>query len=141
MKPLLITVALFGGCCIAGVLAARAEIPRGPVARDMVDLIEVNHFYDDCGRLVFDQAIYYDWHPVERRHHVRAWRLIKDDSQLPVRDWQQGGYLSVWQDGELLRVVRSSAIRETWSQFDPELAERDALPPDRRRELTKVRGR
>jgi hypothetical protein len=25
MKPLLITVALFGGCCIAGVLAARAE--------------------------------------------------------------------------------------------------------------------
>jgi hypothetical protein len=108
MKPLLITVALFAGCCIAGVIAARAEIPRGPA---------------------------------ERRHHVRAWRLIKDDSQLPVRDWQQGGFLSVWQDGELLRVVRSSAIRETWSQYDPELAEREALPPDRRRELTKVRGR
>jgi hypothetical protein len=140
MKPALITTLLFAGCLLAA-LAARAEIPRGPVARDMVDLIEVNHFYDDCGRLVFDQAIYYDWHPVERRHHVRAWRLIKDDSQLPVRDWQQGGFLSVWQDGDLLRVVRSTAVRETWTQWDVEVAERDALPKERRRELTKVRGR
>ena len=31
------------------------------IAREEVDLIEVNHFFDEQGRLVFEQLIFYDW--------------------------------------------------------------------------------
>lgn len=113
--------------------------PYEDVARDSVDLIEVNHFYDEHGRLVFDQVIFYDWSPEHSRYMVRAWRLVKNPAQLPQRDWQDGGYVAVWQDGEVLRDVRATAMRETWTQYDPELLEREYLPKEKRRELKTVR--
>jgi hypothetical protein len=114
--------------------------PHERVARDSVDLIEVNHFYDEYGRLVLDQVIFYDWSAEHSRYMVRAWRLVKNASQLPQRDWQEGGYIAVWQDGEVLRDVRSTAVRETWTQYDPELVEREYLPKEKRRELKTVRA-
>jgi hypothetical protein len=103
-----------------------------------VDLIEINHFYDDHGRLVFDQIIYYDWSPAESRYHVRAWRLLKQKAQIPHRNWEHGDYVAVWHDGDLLRKVRAQSIRESWTQYDPELAEREFLPKEKRRELRKL---
>lgn len=103
---------------------------------DQVDLIEVNHFYDDEGRLVFDQAIFYDWCGVATRYQVRAWRLVKHPSQLPQRDWQRGGYVTVWRDGDLLRRVHAASYRETWTQHDPELDARQLLPAHERRGLS-----
>ena len=44
---------------------------------EKVDLIEVNHFYDEQGKLVLDQLIFYDWSPADGRFQVRAWRLLK----------------------------------------------------------------
>ena len=113
--------------------------PREDVARETVDLMEVNHFYDEHGKLVFDQVIFYDWSQDDARYMVRAWRLVKNPAQLPQRDWKDGGYTSVWQDGELLRHVRGKSIRETWTQYDPELVERDFLPKERRKELRNVK--
>lgn len=49
------------------------------------------------------------------------------------------GYSATWHDGELLRVIEAASFRETWTQYDPELVERDYLPKERRRELVKVR--
>ena len=69
--------------------------PTEDVAREKVDLMEVNHFYDEQGRLVFDQVIFYDWSPDHSRYMVRAWRLVKNPAQLPERDWRDGGYLAV----------------------------------------------
>lgn len=108
--------------------------PEAAVARDRVDLVEVNHFYDDNGRLVFDQVLFYDWCDEAGRFQVRAWRLLKLRSQWPVRD-ARGGYTCTWHDGEKLRHVRAAAFRETWGQHDPELIERAALPREHRREL------
>jgi hypothetical protein len=113
--------------------------PAEDVARERVDLMEVNHFYDEQGRLVFDQVIFYDWSPEHSRYMVRAWRLVKNPSQLPERDWRDGGYQAVWQDGEVLRRVRAASMRETWTQYDPELIEREYLPKERRRELRVVK--
>ena len=114
--------------------------PQEDVARETVDLIEINHFYDEHGRLVFDQVIFYDWSQDDARYMVRAWRLVKNPAQLPQRDWKdRGGYIAVWQDGELLRHVRSQSIRETWTQYDPELVEREYLPKERRKELRPVK--
>ena len=116
-------------------LAALTLNPQENVARDDVDLMEVNHYYDECGKHVFDQLIFYDWSAAESRHQVRAWRLIKKPTQVPHRDHRLGGFVTSWHDGDLLRSVRAAALRETWTQYDPELVERAALPKNKRREL------
>ena len=122
------------------ILLLFTAVPSEIVARELVDLTEVNHFYDEHGRLVFDQVIFYDWSESDARHNVRAWRLVKDRSQLPQRDWETGRYSATWQDGEQLRHVESRSIRETWSQYDPELVEREYLPKERRKELRTVKA-
>jgi hypothetical protein len=65
--------------------------------------------------------------------------MVKNPAQLPQRDWREGGYQSVWQDGEVLRRVRAESMRETWTQYDPELIEREYLPRERRRELRMIK--
>ena len=116
------------------ILSAILPQPDG-VLRDAVDLIEVNHFYDDCGRLVFDQAIFWDWSEDESCYHVRAWRLIKQVEQLPRRDHARGGYSVLWHDGEVIRQLLASGVQETWTQWDPEMREREKFPVERRRPL------
>lgn len=111
------------------------------VAEDRVDLVEINHFYDDQGRLVFDQVIYYDWCSQTDRYQVRDWRLLKDPFQIPLRDWHNGGYSSEWRDPKQrdgLRRVRSTSVRETWTQDDPELEEREVLAQEKRKELQRI---
>ena len=124
---------------LGATLVALGISPQVDVARDTVDLIELNHFYDEHGRLVFDQVIFYDWSASEARYHVRAWRLVKNPAQLPQRDWKDGGYSAMWQDGEQIRHIYSKSIRETWTQYDPELLEREYLPKERRKELRTVK--
>src|SRR5580765_6538688 len=58
--------------------------PTENVVFDRVDMMEVNHFYDEHGRLVFDQVIFYDWSAADSHYHVRAWRLLKNPTQLPA---------------------------------------------------------
>lgn len=124
---------------ISAIVVACGISPQEDVARERVDLVEVNHFYDEQGRLVFDQTIFYDWSESHSRYMVRAWRLVKNHAQLPQRDWQDGGYVAVWHDGELLRHVHAESMRETWTQYDPELMEREYLPKEQRRELRMVK--
>jgi len=45
----------------------------------------------------------------------------------------------MWQDGEQIRYIHSKSIRETWTQYDPELVEREYLPKERRKELRTVK--
>lgn len=116
-------------------LAVCGISPQEDVSRDRVDLVEVNHFYDDTGRHVFDQVIFYDWSSYDCRHVVRAWRMVKTPSQLPKKSWSDNTYTAIWIDGEVLREVRASSMRESWTQYDPELLEREFLPKEKRREL------
>jgi hypothetical protein len=108
---------------------------------ECVDLIEYNHFFDEHARHIFDQVIFYDWDQDEARYNVRAWRLVKNPNQIPVRDWDTGWYSALWSDGEQLRYIRSRSIRETWTQYDPELIEREHLPKEKRRELSSRRSK
>jgi hypothetical protein len=110
------------------------------VARDEVDLVEINHFYDENGKHVFDQLIFYDWSAEQSRFQVRAWRLVKSPTQLPQRNWQRGEFEAVWHDGDVLRKIHAFSTRETWTQYDPELIERSSLPREQRRELHKPRA-
>ena len=111
------------------------------VATDQVDLIEYNHLYDEQGRHVLDQLIFYDWSRSESRYQIRDWRLIKSKKQVPHRDERRGLYVATWYDGDSIRQVRAVSVRETWTQYDPELVEREFLPKEQRRELTSLRKR
>lgn len=116
-------------------VSAAGLLPSDDVAADQVDMVEVNHYYDDEARHVFDQLIFYDWSASENRFQVRAWRLLKSSAQLPSRNWASGGYDVIWHDGEVTRKVQAKAMRETWTQHDPEMRERSYLPKEQRRRL------
>lgn len=128
------------------VLPLLAIVPIEDVVCDRVDCVEVNHFYGEQGRLIFDQAIFYDWSPADERYQVRDWRLVKNPAQIPTRDWARGvdpqdrvpRYTATWLDGEVLRRVEADSYRETWTQYDPELLEREQFPKERRRGLRHV---
>ncbi len=77
--------------------------------------VERNHFYDDEGRKVFTQFIFYDWQ--NGRHIVAAWRLEKEEFRFhpPV---------VTWTENDKVRQVRGIYWRETFTQWDVELAER-----------------
>jgi hypothetical protein len=122
-----------------------AVVPVDEALRDHVDLIEINHVYNDLGQPVFDQLIFWEWCQRSARWQVRAWRMAKGAGidravPLPERDWQRGGYVLLWRDWDRLRIVRAAAVRETWTQYDPEMVEREVWPVDRRRGLRTGHG-
>lgn len=124
------------GAVAAALLSAVVALqPQSDMPSDLVDLVEVNHFYDEHGKLVFDQIIFYDWCDVQCRYNVCAWRMLKRPAQIPARDWRKGSYSATWHENGVLRRVSAKAMRETWTQHDPELVERDFLPKEHRREL------
>jgi len=124
--------------CLFSVLPA----PGTPTAR--VDYAELNHFYDNEGRLVFDQLIFYDWNGGGLE--VRDWRLVKEEWQWPVSDLKHGGYYAHLPDTTITAsgikstpvngvVIRFNSFQETWTQYDPELVEREKLPKEQRKPL------
>ena len=114
-----------------------ASTPRDEATVERVDLVELNHCFDEFGRPAIDQLIFYDWCTTQYRFQVRAWRMLKTPAQLPRPD-VAGGYMIRWQDGVVLRQIYAKQFRETWTQYDPELTEREFLPKDKRRDLRKL---
>lgn len=115
---------------------AMALVPSSDIAVDSIDIIEINHFYDEQGRLVFDQVIFWRWDEIYGGHRVVAWRLLKKPSQIPRYCYSLGRWRAVWLDGETMRDVRAYGMRETWTQYDPEQLDREKLPASERRKLS-----
>lgn len=108
------------------------------IIEDNVDLTERNRFHDEQGRLVFEQMIFYRWSYRDSRHQVVAWRMLKTPSQVPRYDRRYSGYVATWHDtqnGDVFRRVISKSLRTTFTQHDPELAEREFLPKEKRCDL------
>jgi hypothetical protein len=108
-----------------------------------VDLIELNHFYDQQGRLVYDQVIFYEQAPETGRFQVRAWCLVEDRewlSRRPTKNYDSQLYQVDWYDSDqrLLRKITSRLYRESWSQVDPERANKKLL--DERMRLAMVQN-
>lgn len=107
-------------------------------ATEHIDLVEVNHYYDGTGKLVFDQLIFYNWDDSARRFNVVAWRLLKNPNQLPIRNAANGKYSASWHDGKVLRIIHADRKQETWTQYDPETHERQFLPKSNRSDLLRI---
>ena len=102
---------------------------------ERVDLIEVNHFHDENGRLVLDQVIFYQWAGDQHQFIVRAWRMIRSKNQFPHRSPNGQSYECLWRDDKIMRCVQAPIVRETWTQVDPERANRQYQPQEGRRDL------
>ncbi len=113
------------------------------VIEESVDLIELNHFYDPCGRHVYDQVIFYHLAPETGHYRVRAWCLVEDRETLsrrPTRDAHTGLVRVEWfeSDQKLLRRLHSPMYRESWTQVDPERLDKRKL--DERLRLSLVQS-
>lgn len=95
-----------------------------------VDLIELNHCHDDLGRHCYDQVVFYEWSPDYRRYHVVAWCLVDNGlSRMPTLDRDKQQYVVRWYDRETgrNREIWSPLFRESWSNSDPERANKKLM--------------
>jgi hypothetical protein len=116
---------------------------------DRVDIIEHNAFFDEQGKLIFDQFIFW------QDGNVREWILAKncreviDETKLKVIGedflpkwvgdprfmfYKQDGKDNVCliqHDNKELKIYFETYI-DTWTQFDHELIDREFLPKERR---------
>lgn len=122
-------------------VAAVGSHSRADMLYEKVDLIEINHCYDEKGQLVFDQLLFYDWCPARARYDVRDWRLLRSATQVPKRDPHTGLHVVIWRDGQTLRKVHAETVRESWTQYDPEIVEQQHLAKEHRRAFVKVSQR
>jgi hypothetical protein len=106
--------------CEPTALASGDGQPTARAAVEWVDMIELNHCYDESGEHRFDQIICWEWSYDYRRYHVVAW-------------WMPGGELTQQLDGDTARhasrVYRAPLRRETWTVgYDPEVENRKVFP-------------
>jgi len=97
-----------------------------PVA---VDVIEFNHAGPrDAG---INQVIFRRWQrlAIGNNHYVADWRL--DTGQFKI-DPQGNSWHIRFKDDGIERHVVTNILRETWTYYDPEMAERNILLQDDR---------
>lgn len=126
----IVLVLVFGG----------SQRPR--VITDHCDILEENHYYSpDDGRHVFTQMLFWsvDRNQVER---IRDWRLVKPHTdseteigQLHVFGNRHRGYRAMWIENGVAREVTSPLFRKTYTNFDPEIRNREIQPQELREPL------
>lgn len=113
-------------------LAAEFDVRPSITLSERVDLIELNHFYDDLGRHVYDQVIFYEWASDSKDFQVRAWCLVDPKEYPNCNPWHthhDDSWHVRWydKDNRMIRHVDSEFYRETWTQTDPERASKRKL--------------
>lgn len=96
-----------------------AVVPVELAIKDQFEICELNHFYDEKGKFVFDQVIFHD------NDNVCAWCLLRSGTPC-TKDY-------IWSDGLNIRHIKYKMFKETWTQYDPELVAREKLPKERRK--------
>jgi hypothetical protein len=106
------------------VLIALLSIPLNLTTHEHVDAIELNHFFDQRGHLVYDQLVFWERTPTTGRFQVRAWCLVDDREAINRRPLKNDNGLyecfAVDSNERLTRRIVSRVFRESWSQTDPE---------------------
>jgi hypothetical protein len=109
-------------------VAVLSIVPVDNVIEDSADVVELNSYYDEYGDLVFDQVIFWNWNGFE--HRVFAWKLLKSNHQIPIKS--SGVLVAIWKDQDKIRKIVTKSLRRTWTQYDPELLDREKLSQCRR---------
>lgn len=132
-------------CCLVLMVAATAfaSVPLGEATTEHVDSIELNHFWPECSdesyplthKYAFSQYLFRSWNRDTSTHDIIAWKMKKDGISPPRYDHERGVWVMTFNDGLKLRRITAGSFVETRSTFDPEIAERERLPVERRRGL------
>lgn len=102
---------------------------RSPVVV-VVDLVEVNHFYDEeSGEHKFNQVVIYEIDPVTKMKMVIDWYMLEKDrlDKCPSRNYETQGCSLFWPDDRSVKVV-SRMFTETWTTHDPERENKKIFP-------------
>lgn len=123
----------------AALLVLSVLLPGDRVLSDRVSVIEINHV--QClwtGKETLCQVIYWRWW-TDDQHHVAEWRTLASCPHARFR--RDGrGWVETRDDGPVRREIRADSLRETWTTHDPEVADRELLPPGNRLPLRRFRG-
>lgn len=107
---------------------------RSPSSVDLqVDICELNHIVSSDGKVSVTYWVWWDYGWLVEHgwdYYVRDWRCEKD-APFPIGNRQE------WDDKRTHKhlVVTHRTFRETWSNYDPETADRVRWPEDRRRKF------
>jgi hypothetical protein len=96
-----------------------------------VDRIELNHYHDSRdGRCIFTQVILWNWYDDIGAFHCVAWRIPHTNLRFPRYSSACRAYIVPWIDRATQRkfTVRAFSYSETYTIFDPELADRKHIP-------------
>jgi len=119
--------------------------------------VQINHFHDENGRLVFDQLmcmgskeladckadICIAWFLLKNSRIANeekraAWIVDKKNKDIPyVADFREeysiSGKSIFWNNssGDTIRINFKTIIYHTWTQYDPELLSRELNPKER----------
>ena len=118
--------------CICSLLASPMDSADTGSRIDEVEVLELNHFFDENGKHVFDQLIFWATYP-KADLHVRGWRLVKSKSMIPKKRGDK--WETRWERNGVKYVVTARGFKETKTAFDPELRDRKAIPKDKRNNL------
>ena len=130
--------------CLAVIVAITAVDGVRPLHRASVDLIELNHKHAANGVLVFRQIIF--WEQRYLRQKPRAWRGEWQPWQDVVVAWQSvakwpqpyrraGRWRVLWVSDSGVWLVTARSVVQTWTQYDPEVLNRQIVPVAKRRGL------
>lgn len=115
-------------------LNSLAEEKDQSVREVQVDLIELSHFWDEQGRLVFSQLILWSLYP-DGKYHVRDWRMVKGKFVPQKRGDLWTCRWNLTKDIPLAQgkwTVVAPLFRETTTTVDPEVVDRKELPQEKR---------
>lgn len=106
--------------------------------REHVDLMELNHKYDNRGCYTFSQVIFWERSPANGKYHVRDWMIVDVEESLCCIPVKRGGiYASAFVKNGVFYDVRSQLFRESWTNTDPEIEDGKVYPKHLRKLLTK----
>jgi|TARA_Y100000296_G_C5050666_1_gene194658 hypothetical protein len=118
-------------------LATCLAIPDDTVVVDVCNVIERNNYYDDNGKKIFTQIVFWNFDRVSTRFVVLAWRY--DEGQIRIEP-RNGKTRITWLDDDTMRCVIGGKFNETWTQYDPEVFDRQFTPEANRPGLGKRKG-
>lgn len=97
-----------------------------------MDGLEVNHVYDAHAKPILTQYLGRHW--IAGTHLISWWRM-----HAPVSEFKRGKL--IFSDDKRIRVIHFRWWRETWTQYDVEVDERQRHPQRNRKGLTNARKR
>lgn len=112
-------------------------VPHDSATVDRVEVIELNHYHDDHAKHVFDQLIGWNRNTGDEYYHVEWWVLWKPGHTPVSRNYATGNWEATYTTGIHLRKLVAPTFVETWTQYDPELYDRQFWPVSQRKGLSK----